>query len=255
MKKSKIGKKSGPPPKYCPASQGVTLKSGIKVLKAKGGMDAKDFGSSSSSKGVPGASRGPAGGASAGGNYGGNKNPSQNYGGTGGSKPSSKPKKRIIGPPDTTKDVPYQSNTGLNILAGQLVTGGGLLAEIAQRKAYKDRQKYARKEGLYREFYRGNQYNPDPSKRTLKPNSPTGKAFIKEAKPDVKPKLEGGDEKNVIRCPDGTLPPCVDTTKTTSVGGGNKVTPFGFNFQYRDGGMVRGSGKVLKGKIKKARIF
>lgn len=257
MKNNKIGKKSGPPPKKGPTSQGVMLKSGIRVLKARGGMDASRSDFKSPGSGVSGASKGPAGGASAGGNYGGNRNPSQNYGGDGRNNTASKTKlpKRRIGGPGTTKDVPYKSNVGLNVLAGQLVPGGGFLAEGLQRKAYKDRQKYARKEGLYREYYIGNQFKTDPADRVLKPNSPSGRAFIKEAKPDVKPKLEGGDEKNVIRCPDGTFPPCVNTTKTTPVGGGNKGNPFQFNFQYRDGGMVRGSGKVLKGKIKKARLY
>ena len=37
--------------------------------------------------------------------------------------------------------------------------------------------------------------------------------------------------------------------------GKRKITPFKFNFEYREGGLVRGSGKVLKGKIKKARIY
>jgi hypothetical protein len=54
-------------------------------------------------------------------------------------------------------------------------------------------------------------------------------------------------------CPDGSMPPCVDTTKAVTPGGRNPVTPYKFNFEYRDGGLVRGSGKVLKGRVKKAR--
>ena len=37
----------------------------------------------------------------------------------------------------------------------------------AKEKGNKDRQKYARKEGLYREYYIGNQYKTDPSARVL----------------------------------------------------------------------------------------
>lgn len=37
--------------------------------------------------------------------------------------------------------------------------------------------------------------------------------------------------------------------------GKKPIVPYKFDFQYRDGGMVRGSGKILKNKIKKARIF
>jgi len=34
-----------------------------------------------------------------------------------------------------------------------------------------------------------------------------------------------------------------------------KVQPKTFDFEYKDGGLVRGSGKVLKGRVKKARIY
>ena len=65
------------------AKQAKVLKSGLKVFKARGGMDASRADFTSPSGGVSGASKGPAGGASAGGNYGGNRNPSQTYGGGG----------------------------------------------------------------------------------------------------------------------------------------------------------------------------
>ena len=237
------------------AKQAKVLKSGLKVFKARGGMDASraDFSPPS------GTSKGPAGGASAGGNYGGNKNPNQTYGGSGGgggNRPPSSPPKRKIGGPDTTKDVPYKSNPMVNLVAGAVIPGGGLLGEAAQRKAYKDRQKYARKEGLYREYYIGNQYNPDPSKRTLKPNSPEGKAFIKEAKPMKKPESFEPDGTAVTRCPDGTLPPCKINVPKPSVPMGNqKVQPKMFEFNYNQGGLVRGAGKILKDRNRKVRIF
>jgi len=230
----------------------------LKVLKARGGMDASkaDFKSPSS---TPGASKGPAGGASAGGNYGGNRNPNQSYGGGGGGNRNQPPgpPKRKIGGPDATKDVPYKSNPMINLLAGAVIPGAGILAEGAQRKAYKDRQKYARKEGLYREYYIGNQYNPDPTKRTLKPNSPEGKAFIKEAKPAPKPQL--GNDRNgggITRCPDGTLPPCKINVPTPQTPMGKaKVQPKMFEFNFNQGGLVRGAGKILKDRNRKVRIF
>ena len=40
--------------------------------------------------------------------------------------------------------------------------------------------RFARKEGLYREYYRANQNNPDPTKRTLKPNSPRSSIKISD---------------------------------------------------------------------------
>ena len=241
------------------AKQAKVLKSGLKVFKARGGMDASraDFKSPGSS--VSGASKGPAGGATIGSGSpqsGSPRRDSGGGGGGGGNRPSGPPKRKIGGP-DATKDVPYKSNTMVNLLAGAVVPGGGLLAEAAQRKAYKDRQKYARKEGLYREYYIGNQFNPDPTKRTLKPNSPEGKAFIKEAKPAPKPELGGGDDRGPTPlCPDGTLPPCtkVAAPKIEPIGKA-KVQPKMFEFNFNQGGLVRGAGKILKDRNRKVRIF
>ena len=234
------------------AKQAKILKSGLKGFKARGGMDASkaDF---STPSGTPGASKGPAGGASSGGNYGGGGG---NRGGNGGNRPTSGPPKRKIGGPDTTKDVPYKSNTLVNLIAGAALPGGGLLAEGAQRKAYKDRQKFARKEGLYREYYIGNQFKTDPAARVLKPNSPEGQAFIKEAKPMKKPELGGTDRGPVARCPDGTLPPCkLDIAKPSLPIGKQTFAPKTFEFNFNEGGLVRGSGKILKDRNRKVRIF
>ena len=222
----------------------------LKVLKARGGADASraDFKTPSS---TPGASKGPAGGATIG-----SGSPQSGGGGNNRTQPPSGPPKRTIGGANTTKDVPYKSNTMVNLLAGAAIPGGGILAEAAQRKAYKDRQKYARKEGLYREYYIGNQYNPDPTKRTLKPNSPEGKAFIKEAKPAPKPELGSGDNGGITRCPDGTLPPCkINVPKPTPPIGKGKVQPKMFEFNFNQGGLVRGAGKILKDRNRKVRIF
>ena len=242
------------------AKQAKVLKSGLKVFKARGGMDASQSDFKSPGSSVSGASRGPAGGASAGGNYGGNRNPSQTYGGSGGgggNRPPSSPPKRKIGGPDTTKDVPYKSNPMVNLVAGAVIPGGGLLGEAAQRKAYKDRQKYARKEGLYREYYIGNQYNPDPMKRTLKPNSPEGKAFITEAKPAKIDQPQRDDRGPTPLCPDGTLPPCVKVAAVPKIQpiGKAKVQPKMFEFNFNQGGLVRGAGKILKDRNRKVRIF
>ena len=229
----------------------------LKVLKKRvGGAAGREYGSPSG--GISGASKGPAGGASAGGNYGGNRNPNQTYGGGGGSKnqaPSGPPKRRIGGP-GTTKDVPYKSNTMVNLLAGAVIPGGGILAEGAQRKAYKDRQKYARKEGLYREYYIGNQFKTDPAARVLKPNSPEGKAFIKEAKPAKIDQPQRDDRGPAPLCPDGTLPPCkLDIAKPSLPIGKQTFAPKTFEFNFNEGGLVRGSGKILKDRNRKVRIF
>ena len=244
------------------AKQAKILKSGLKVFKARGGMD---MGAGSTGMGAGKTGGGTGGGGNKGsdhshsrfepgsGYYGGKSKTSTAGGGSG--TPSGPPKRKIGGP-DTTKDVPYKSNPVVNLLAGAVIPGGGIAAEIAQRKAYKDRQKFARKEGLYREYYIGNQYNPDPSKRTLKPNSPEGKAFIKEAKPMKKPESFEPDGTAVTRCPDGTLPPCKINVPKPSVPMGNqKVQPKMFEFNFNEGGLVRGAGKILKDRNRKVRIL
>ena len=223
----------------------------LKVLKARGGADASraDFKTPSS---TPGASKGPAGGATIG-----SGSPQSGGGGNNRTQPPSGPPKRTIGGANTTKDVPYKSNTMVNLLAGAAIPGGGILAEAAQRKAYKDRQNFARKEGLYREYYIGNQFKADPSARVLKPNSPEGKAFIKEAKPASKPTLGGRDNGGGIpRCPDGTLPPCTKVASAPTLPMGKaKVEPKMFEFNFNQGGLVRGAGKILKDRNRKVRIF
>ena len=245
------------------AKQAKVLKSGLKVFKARGG---RDMGAGSSGMGAGKTGGGTGGGGNKGSDhshsrfdvgsgYYGETRTTKTGGGNGGSPPS--PPKRKIGGPDTTKDQPYKSNLAQNLIAGALIPGGGIISEALQRKAYKDRQKYARKEGLYREYYIGNQYNPDPMKRTLKPNSPEGKAFIKEAKPDPKPQLGGQDDGGgVPRCPDGTLPPCtIKTSQPTTAIGNKKVQPKMFEFNFNQGGLVRGVGKILKDRNRKVRIF
>ena len=179
------------------AKQAKILKSGLKVFKARGGMDASkaDF---STPSGTPGASNGPAGGASSGGNYGGGGG---NRGGNGGNRPTSGPPKRRIGGPDTTKDVPYKSNMLVNLAASALVPGGGAVAELGQRAKYRDRQKFARNEGLYKDFYRGTQYTTG---KTLQPNSPEGKEFLKDAGYGKRPPEQKKDD-NDVKCPPGYI--------------------------------------------------
>ena len=86
----------------------------------------------------------------------------------------------------------------------------------ADKHNLEKRTKFARDEGLYREYYIGNQYNKDPKARTLDVMSKTGKDYLKEAgygpfqdKPDT-----GGDGSGQ-RCPDGTMPPCPPQATST----------------------------------------
>jgi|TARA_R100000149_G_C5829812_1_gene105803 hypothetical protein len=66
-----------------------------------------------------------------------------------------------------SKDVPFKAplpNVGV-------ITG---LINLGAYANYKGRQKFARKEGLYRDHYK-------TTGKTLQPNSPEGKAYVKEA--------------------------------------------------------------------------
>ena len=96
------------------------------------------------------------------------------------------------------------------------------------------RKRYARKEGLYRDYYRGHQYETDPSKRTLKPNTPEGKAYLKEAGYG-KSKMTGNDPDGPGGgCPDGSAPPCPPATSATAAK--PAITPYkpyymGFDYQ------------------------
>ncbi len=110
-----------------------------------GGMDASkaDFGVSSGPKGPPGGG-----------------DPRMKY-----DAPSSQPK----GTPKTSgsEDVPFKAPLP-NIGA---VTG---LLNLGAYANYKGRQKFSRKEGLYRDYYKS-------TGKTLQPNSPEGKSYVKEA--------------------------------------------------------------------------
>ena len=70
-----------------------------------------------------------------------------------------------IGP--VVKDVPFKAplpNIGL-------ITGA---INLGAKQNYKNRQKFSKKEGLYRDFYK-------TTGKTLQPNSPTGKKYTKDA--------------------------------------------------------------------------
>jgi len=245
------------------AKQATILKSGLKVFKARGGRDmgAGSTGMGAGRTGASGGSRGPSARDAAMGSGGKQRGGTNtNVGGGGGSnrnQPPPGPPKRKIGGPNTTKDVPYKSNPIVNLLAGAVIPGGGFLAEGAQRKAYKDRQKYARKEGLYREYYIGNQFKTNPADRILKPNSPEGKAFITEAKPKKIELPQRDDRGPTPLCPDGTLPPCTKVAAAPKIEpiGKAKVQPKMFEFNFNQGGLVRGAGKILKDRNRKVRIF
>jgi hypothetical protein len=74
------------------------------------------------------------------------------------------------------KDVPFKKPVGIvgSTILSAIVPGLGPAVNYGAKKNYKSRQKFAKKEGLYRDFYK-------TTGKTLQPNSPTGKKLIKDA--------------------------------------------------------------------------
>jgi len=168
-------------------------------------------------------------------------NPPSKGGGGGNNKTVTTTKKKKVSPFSVTnepKDTPYKSNMALNIAAGLVFPGAGILMEGAQRRNYKKKQEFARDQGLYRDFYR-------TEKKPFQPNNPANKQYMKEAgygKMKV-PRGDGGDRPQL--CPDGTLPPC-DTmmaakpAKPVTPGGRNRVPPMDLGFKFKRGGLSGG---------------
>ena len=140
---------------------------------------------------------------------------------------------------DEPMDTPYKSNVLMNLAASAVIPGGGLLSEAAQRRSYKKKQEFARKEGLYRDYYR-------TEKKPFQPNNPANKQYMKEAGYGKTTPTGGGDnDRGPQLCPDGTLPPC-DTmmaakpAKPIKPGGRNKVDPMDLGFKFKRGGLSGG---------------
>jgi len=95
------------------------------------------------------------------------KNTNTNKGDGGG--PKSK-----IGP--AVKDVPFKKPLGFagSTIASTIFPGLGQAINFGAKQQYKARQKFAKKEGLYKDFYK-------TTGNTLQPNSPLGKNYLKDA--------------------------------------------------------------------------
>ena len=131
-----------------------------KVLKAKGGADASkaDFGASSGNTGNKGSDHSHSRFDVGSGYYG---EKVTTTGGKGGTKVNQPP------PSNNPNDVPFKApvpNIGF-------VTG---LINLGAYANYKGRQKFSRREGLYRDHYK-------TTGKSLQPNSPQGKSYVKDA--------------------------------------------------------------------------
>ena len=123
----------------------------------------------------------------------------------------------------------------------------------AEKHNKEKREKFARKEGLYRDYYRGNQYNTDPKARTLDVMSKTGKDYLKEAgygpfqdKKDTRAG-DGGQQ----RCPDGTMPPCAPTTTAAPVAPTTTSSAPSWQLYPEDSDYITGKGYETGGGVRK----
>jgi len=206
-----LGEKSGPPPKKGPASKGVTLKSGIKVLKARGGMDASrsDFGG-----GTPGP--GDTGGA---GGYG--KDTSQF--GAKDSSPTS------TGGGATTKTTTVTARKGpprVPVIGPVSFVANKVLESVYHSKNLKEQKK----------------------------EDVLGGEMLTQGRKTAPAPMGGGGRDDGGQRPIQLAQTKVASTSTVPIPL-MKVQPKMFPFEYKDGGLVRGSGKVLKGRVKKAKIY
>ena len=138
-----------------------------------------------------------------------------------------KQKETKIGP--VVKDVPFKKplSTAQSLAVGLVVPFLGTGINLAAKQQYKSRQKFAKKQGLYRDAYK-------TTGKVLQPNAPTGKDYLKSAgfgKSKVAP-FVGNDKDPII--------PISTTTKPIDPNLVNPKDNF-FNFvAYKVGGLSGG---------------
>jgi hypothetical protein len=223
------GKKKGEKVFYAMENSGKLRK----VTKARGGMDASrgDFGGGSKSSGGGGGrdrdyqQRGMSKADYA------KSTQSQNFGG-----------RSKIGP--VVKDVPFEKplNTIQSIALSQIIPFAGPLVNFAAKQNYKGRQKFAKKQGLYRDVYK-------TTGKVLQPNSPTGKEYLKDAGFGRRVEMPQRDDPPLILPPvspaaqvNEPLTPLSSYTKPTVTNG-----RFNYSVGFKRGGMLRqGKPKLTK---------
>jgi hypothetical protein len=225
------GKKKGEKVFYAMENSGKLKK----VVKARGGMDASqsDFGGGSKSSGGGGGrdrdyqQRGMSKADYA------KSTQTQNFGG----------RQSKIGP--VVKDVPFKPplNFAQSTALGLLVPFSGTAINLAARQNYKGRQKFAKKQGLYRDAYK-------TTGKVLQPNSPTGKDYLKDAgygkRPEMQPDRDGPPPilppVSQVAQVNEPLTPLSSYTKPTVTNG-----RFNYSVGFKRGGLLRqGKPKLTK---------
>jgi len=215
--KEQYGKKKGEKIFYAMENSGKLKK----VLKAKGGKDASqsDFGGGSkSSGGGQGRDRDFQQRGMSKADYA-KSTQTQNFGG----------RQSKIGP--VVKDVPFKKplSTAQSLAVGLVVPFLGTGINLAAKQQYKSRQKFAKKQGLYRDVYK-------TTGKVLQPNAPVGKDYLKAAGFGKRPEMKQDRDGPPI------LPPVIPVSTTKPVDE-NLVKPKDnfFNFvAYKVGGLSGG---------------
>ena len=166
---------------------------------------------------------------------------------TGGNGDTGKTPKTIKEPKDDKKGFVPLSIQAVNFVIDKTI------GPWAEKHNKEKREKFARKEGLYRDYYRGNQYNTDPKARTLDVMSTTGKDYLKDAgygpfqdKKDTRAG-DGGQQ----RCPDGTMPPCAPTTTAAPVAPTTTSSAPSWQLYPEDSDYITGKGYETGGGVRK----
>ena len=135
--------------------------------------------------------------------------------------------KSKIGP--VVKDVPFKPplSTSQSLMLGLAVPFLGTAINFGAKQQYKGRQKFAKKEGLYRDVYK-------TTGKVLQPNAPTGKDYLKSA---------GFGKRKVAPFVGNDRDPIIPISTTTKPVDPNLVKPKEnfFNFvAYKVGGLSGG---------------
>tara|TARA_Y100001951_G_C11218043_1_gene227010 strand:+ start:36 stop:743 length:708 start_codon:yes stop_codon:yes gene_type:complete len=146
----------------------------------------------------------------------------------------------------------YKSNIKVTgpITAG-LWLADTIISPYSKEYNKKKRSEFARKEGLYREYYIGNQYNKDPKSRTLNVMSDTGKDFLKDAGYGPFQEKTKTAEGEGQRCADGTMPPCPPTGASTPVTPTSTTPTSTWQLYPEDSDYLTGKGYDTGGGVRK----
>ena len=141
-----------------------------------------------------------------------------------------------IGPP--VKDVPFKPplSTAQSLAVGLVVPFLGTGINFAAKQQYKSRQKFAKKQGLYRDVYK-------TTGKVLQPNAPVGKDYLKAAGFGKRPEMKQDRDGPPILPPVIPVSTTIIPVSTTKPVDENLVKPKDnfFNFvAYKVGGLSGG---------------